>query len=103
VGLLVVRLRIPGSRSLKDRRSVVRSLCDRLRARVGAAVAEVGGVWGPGAATGARGARSHQLAEIAAVVVSGEGRRVEEKLEQAERIVYQTADAEILECTRDIF
>ena len=73
---------------------------------MGAAVAEVGGVRGPGAATGARGARgarSHQLAEIAAVVVSGEGRRVEEKLEQAERIVYQTADAEILECTRDIF
>lgn len=42
VGALRLALRIPGARTLKDRRRSVLSLKDRVAARHGAAVAEVG-------------------------------------------------------------
>ncbi len=42
VGVLSLTLSLPGARSLKDRRRVVRSLADRLRARCQVAVAETG-------------------------------------------------------------
>ena len=41
VGIVRIELHIPGSSSLKDKRSVVRSLKERIRSRVHAAVAEV--------------------------------------------------------------
>ncbi len=42
IGLLRITLSLPGARSLKDRRRVVRSLADRLRARCLVAVADTG-------------------------------------------------------------
>ena len=39
VGRLQIEIEIPGARSLKDRRNVVRSLKQRLRARFNVAVA----------------------------------------------------------------
>jgi hypothetical protein len=41
VGLLQLELHIPAARSLKDKRSVVKSLKDQLRGRFNIAVAEV--------------------------------------------------------------
>ena len=41
VSLLTIELMIPWARSLKDRRSAVRGLKDRLRSRFNASVAEV--------------------------------------------------------------
>ena len=41
VGLLHVELHVPGARSLKDKRSVVKSLRDQLRGRFNVAVAEL--------------------------------------------------------------
>ena len=41
ISLLTVELMIPWARSLKDKRSAVRGLKDRLRARFNASVAEV--------------------------------------------------------------
>jgi uncharacterized protein len=41
VGLLTLEIHIPDSRSLKDKRQVLRSLKDRLRARFNVAVAEL--------------------------------------------------------------
>lgn len=41
VGLLHVEVHVPGARSLKDKRSVVKSLRDQLRGRFNVAVAEV--------------------------------------------------------------
>lgn len=41
VGCLQIEIEIPGARSLKDRRNVVRSLKQRLRARYNVAVAEM--------------------------------------------------------------
>jgi len=44
IAILRIDLMIPGSRSLKDRRQVVRSLKERLRSRFDVACAEVGDV-----------------------------------------------------------
>ena len=41
VGVLQVELHVPNARSLKDRRSVVKSLRDQMRSRFNIAVAEV--------------------------------------------------------------
>ena len=41
VGVLRVELRVPGAQSLKDKRSVLKSLKDQLRGRFNIAVAEV--------------------------------------------------------------
>ncbi len=41
VGLLILEIHIPNARSLKDKRQVLRSLKDRLRARFNVAVAEL--------------------------------------------------------------
>ena len=43
VGICRLTLFLPGSRSLKDKRQVVRKLGDRLRAKFNAAIAEIGG------------------------------------------------------------
>jgi uncharacterized protein len=43
VGLLTLEIYIPDSRSLKDKRQVLRSLKDRLRGRFNVAVAELDG------------------------------------------------------------
>lgn len=41
IGLLTLEIHIPDARSLKDKRQVIRSLRDRLRARFNVAVAEM--------------------------------------------------------------
>jgi uncharacterized protein YlxP (DUF503 family) len=51
VGVLRLRFSIPGSRSLKDRRSVVRSFKERTQSRFRVAAAEVGDVQDPRTAT----------------------------------------------------
>ncbi len=63
--LLTIELMIPSARSLKDKRSAVRSLKDRLRSRFNASVAEVAyqDKW--------------QRAVIAACIVGNDRRRLE--------------------------
>ena len=70
VGVGWVDLLIPDSRSLKEKRKVVRSTVDRLRARFNAAVAEVGDqdLWG--------------RARIGFAVVSNDSRFVNSVLDQ---------------------
>jgi uncharacterized protein YlxP (DUF503 family) len=51
VGVLRLRLTLPGARSLKDKRSVVRSFKERTQARLRVAVAEVGVLDDPRQAT----------------------------------------------------
>lgn len=41
IGLLEARLSLPGARSLKNKRQVIKSLKDRTRQRVNVSVAEV--------------------------------------------------------------
>ena len=70
VGVLRVELHIPGARSLKDRRMGVAHVRDRVRARHGFAVAEVGHK------------ENHQRAVLAISSVSGEPTPLRSSLDQ---------------------
>lgn len=71
VGVARFVLQIPGARSLKERRKVVKGFKDRVRARLPISVAEVGDV------------ERHQLATVAVAVVSRDSARCREVLGQA--------------------
>ncbi len=83
VGAAIVELHVQGSRSLKEKRGVVRSLSQRLRNRFNVSVAEVGGqgTW-QRAALGLATAGSNEL-------------RVRQHLEQALRFVEATHLADV--------
>jgi uncharacterized protein len=69
VGLLTLEIYIPDSHSLKDKRQVLRSLKDRLRARFNVAVAELDGqdTW--------------QRAQVGVVTLSNNAAHVEQSLQ----------------------
>ena len=85
VGIVRIELHIPGSRSLKDKRSVVQGLKERIRQRVRAAVAEVDhqDLW--------------QRAALGVAVVSGDRRQVDEQLQSIRHLVQATHGAELLD------
>ena len=85
VGIVRIELHIPAATSLKDKRSVVRSLKDRIRQRVHAAVAEVDhqDLW--------------QRAALGVAVVSGESHQVGELLQAVRNLVDATHGAELLD------
>lgn len=85
VGVVRIELHLPGSRSLKDKRQVVRSLKERLRERVHASVAEV---------------EHHDLWQRAALglaVVAADGGQVRERLGLARSIVDSYLQAQVLD------
>ncbi len=69
IGLLTLEIHIPDARSLKDKRQILRSLKDRLRARFNVAVAELEHqeLW--------------QRSRVGVVSISGDGKHLEESLE----------------------
>ena len=69
VAALYVRLQIPGARSLKDKRQVVRSVLDRARSRYQLAAAEVGAN------------EQRQIAELGFASVSNEASHARRPLE----------------------
>lgn len=83
------QLSLPGCASLKEKRSVVRSLKDRLRARFHLSVAETG----------------HQdvltRAELSVAVVTSDRRVAESTLDQADRMVQESGRALVLDTRRD--
>src|SRR5205085_5549896 len=83
VGIVRIELHIPGSSSLKDKRSVVKGLKERIRSRVHAAVAEVDHLelW--------------QRAALGVAVISGERRQVDELLQSVRNLVNATHEAEL--------
>ena len=85
VGIVRFELHLPGARSLKDKRQVVRSLKERLRERVHASVAEVEyqDLW--------------QRAAIGFAVVSEDGGQVREMLQSARNIVDSYLQAQVLD------
>lgn len=89
VGIVRIELHIPAATSLKDKRSVVRGLKDRIRQRVHAAVAEVDhqDLW--------------QRAALGVAVVSGESRQVDELLQAVRNLVEGTFGAVLLEWQED--
>lgn len=84
VGLLRLEFFLPGARSLKDKRMVLKSLKDRLRARFNVAVAELDfqDVW--------------QRARVGIVTLSEERAFVEKVLNAVLRDVEAKADAEVV-------
>lgn len=79
IGLLTLEIHIPDARSLKDKRQVLRSLKDRLRAHYNVAVAELEHqeLW--------------QRSRVGVVSISGDSKYLEESLEavaaESERIL----------------
>jgi uncharacterized protein YlxP (DUF503 family) len=85
VGIVRIELHLPGSTSLKEKRSVIQGLKERIRQRVHAAVAEVDhqDLW--------------QRAALGVSVVSGERRQVDELLQSVRRLVESAPGAELLD------
>ena len=85
VGIVRVELHLPSSGSLKDKRAIVRSLKERIRHRVQAAVSEVDhqDLW--------------QRAALGVSVVSGESRQIAELLQAVRSIVESRPDAVVLD------
>jgi uncharacterized protein YlxP (DUF503 family) len=75
VGLLTVELHIPDALTLKDKRSVVKSLLGRLAGRLNVAVAEVGAL------------DRHRTAILAMTTVANDGKQVERVLEACRRFI----------------
>lgn len=84
---LELRLRFPQAQSLKDKRSMVNPIVDRLP-RLGVSVSEVGDL------------DEHQLATLGIVTVSGSSRTAEETIDAAERLVWGRPDLEVLDAVR---
>lgn len=90
VGVLKLTFQIPGARSLKERRRVVRSFKDRVVSRLRASVAEVGGL------------DQHQRAVVAVAVVSGDAARVDELLSAAANMAGNLRDAVLVDRSTEI-
>ena len=90
VGAMLVRLHLPSSESLKDKRQVVKSLSARLTNQFGVSVAEVGelNVW--------------QVAELGIACVSNQRSHVERVLDAVVKYIEDTRpDLDITDCARD--
>lgn len=85
---LRVELRIPQARSLKDKRSVVRTLVEGGRRRFGASAAETGDQ------------ERHQRAELGFAVVSGSAGTCTELLDGIERFVWSFPEIEVVAAER---
>lgn len=90
VGVARLVLAIPGARSLKDRRRVVKSLKDRLRARVPVSLAEVGDL------------ERWQVATLGMAVVSNEAARCSEVLSAAVGMARVARDAVLSDVATEI-
>ena len=85
ISLLTVELVIPWAQSLKDKRSVVRGLKDRLRARFNAAVAEVSfeDKW--------------QRAVLAVCIIGNDKRKLESNMDRVRQLCEETRDLQVAE------
>jgi uncharacterized protein len=86
--LLVVELRLPAARSLKDKRAVVRSILDGARRRFGVAAAETdhADIW--------------QHAELAFSIVSSSVGHAAEVLDSVDRFVWSFPEIEVVSTVR---
>ncbi len=91
IGTIAWQLEILGCQSLKEKRSVVKSLKDRLHQRFNVSVAETAhqDLW--------------QRAELVACVVAGERRHAESVLESADRLVASEYRARVIDSRRELF
>lgn len=90
VGVLRLTFHIPGARSLKERRKVVRSFRDRVQARTHASIAEVGGH------------EQYQRAVFGVAVVSNEAARCDELLSAVATMANNVRDAVLTDRSTEI-
>ncbi len=90
VGITRVVLRIPDSRSLKDRRQVVRSFKGRLSAKLNVSVAEIGDV------------EQHQTATLGIVTVSRESSGCRKVLQDVRHLASTLPDALLVDVRGEI-
>jgi uncharacterized protein len=90
IGVLRLVFQIPGAASLKDRRRVVKSFKDRVRARFPVSIAEVGdlGRW--------------QVATLGVAVVANEAARCQELLSAVSRAAEKANDAVLSDVATEI-
>ncbi len=91
VASLTWELALPGCSSLKEKRSVVRSLRDRLRAKFNVSVAE----------TGFQDVHTRAILSIA--LVATDARFAESVLEKADRLVSTNGRAIVTSARREIY
>jgi len=90
VGVVTVRLRLP-SRTLKEKRTIVKSVVERVRNRFNASVAEVDDLNSVGVAT------------IAAVVLSNDSRHADEQAQAVAAAIEDCRlDAELLDVSIEL-
>ncbi|MGD8630373.1 MAG: DUF503 domain-containing protein [Gammaproteobacteria bacterium] len=89
ISLLTMELLIPWARSLKDRRSAVRGLKDRLRSRFNASVAEVAyqDKW--------------QRVILAVCIVDNDRRRLEATMARVRQLTEEAHDLEITDMRQE--
>jgi uncharacterized protein YlxP (DUF503 family) len=85
ISLLTIELMIPWARSLKDKRSAVRGLKDRLRSRFNASVAEVDYLdkW--------------QRAVLAVCILGSDKRQLESEMTRVRQLCEEAQDLQIAE------
>lgn len=85
ISLLTIELMIPWARSLKDRRSAVRGLKDRLRSRFNASVVEVAyqDKW--------------QRAKIAVCIIDGDRRKLESDMARVRQLSEAAQDLQVID------
>jgi uncharacterized protein len=91
VASLTWELALPGCSSLKEKRSVVRSLRDRLRSKLNVSVAETGFN------------DVHGRAALTIALVATDGRFAESVMEKADRLVEQHGGAVITAVHREVY
>ncbi|MGE0600957.1 MAG: DUF503 domain-containing protein [Dehalococcoidia bacterium] len=90
IAVVTIRLRLP-SRTLKEKRTIVKSVVERLRNRFNASVAEVEDLDSPG------------LATIAAAVLSNESRHADQQAQEIADVVEGwRLDAELLDVATEL-
>jgi hypothetical protein len=91
IGFQSWELSIPGCSSLKEKRSVVRSIKDRLRNRFNLSVAETDFH------------DVHTRAEISAALVTTDGRHADRVLDKADTLVADNGRALVVRTRRDFY
>ena len=91
VASLTWELSLPGCSSLKEKRSVIRSLRDRLRDKFNVSVSE----------TGLQDV--HERAELTIALVASDGRMAEAVLQKADQLVEQQGGAIITSVRRELY